>query len=736
MLLSNTNPQSRVVGHDDAVPVKWPRLIKVFEEHGWRLDRISGSHFIFVKSGHRSIPLAFHGNRSLTKKYVKLVLKQADIVGDVVAEDEESYEDATPQVMDVTDPPNEGAAAVRLTKRVVPIPDSKCLTHTTSLDKDEWRKQHQTQRVEVSKEILRRESLLESVQCLVAEGNFAQALASIESEKLDLVDTSDKNYEEFSSNLFFFKIIAKMELALSYPLNSPQQREGIIATLNLSSRYMEAVRDRRHQARELAMGLQARVMKLYVQEATEASRKCMAVILRRDLPTNHALLDFFPNEGVSSSREFVFSQLDVMLECLHFIVSMYKLVLSQPFDSVKTVELAEEVEVATLVSPCITRMLLLFSMENFDAATQAADSLLFVAEHFQEGITMIWPFGPRKAWITKSLIISISEHVKALAPVYHFAKEELKWSRLAGVVARCNEAEDVEELETRFRRGAFCLSSALTFTQRALDVMATHRNGTEELIVSTSTRTFMFDSLLDPIELLGASVDEFMATDPVGMKLNEVKKWISTPGHEHIDVYIKKHQGPCNLREFRTGKYDHLRRQLLLILRYLHQISDVYATYCDHLDTESRKEMEGNKIYTKHRFERINSIRYDLVFLFSILFDNASQTTAWMFAYKALVIFSSDLDVSHRFHTETPSKLRGPCETKEEMYELGVWAFDHAFKTYSPLFLRRYVIETEARRLCVIRGIIGPFPSSFMPDHQGEALEAMAFSLLSQVLKR
>ena len=495
--------------------------------------RISGSHFIFVKRGHHSIPLAFHGDKSLTKKYAKLVLKQAGIVvGDVVAEDEASYQAAiTEEVMDATGPPNEVAAAETTTKRVVPIPDSKCLTQSTALDKAEWTKQRQTQRVEDSNEMLRLESLFESVQCSIAIGDFSKALASIESEKLGIVGTSDQIYE-VSSNLFFFKIIAKMELALSHPLISPQQREGILSTLELSSRYMEAVRDRRQEARELAMGLQARVMKLYVQEATEASKKYMAVVLPLDLPSNHPLLGLFPKEGVSSSKEFVYSQLDVMLECLHFIVAMYKLVLSQPFDSVKTVNLGKEIELATLISPCIRRMLVLFDMENFDDATEAANSLLFVAEHFRKGIdmgTMISrPFAPKKAWMTRSLIISISEHVKALAPVYRFAKEELKWSRLAGVLVRY----DTDDIATRFRRGGFCLSSALTFKQRALDVMTTNRNGTEELVVSNSTRTFMFDSLLDPIELLGASLDEFMATDPVGMKLMEVYKSFPKTGHD------------------------------------------------------------------------------------------------------------------------------------------------------------------------------------------------------------
>lgn len=55
------------------------QLRKQLEEHGWRLDRISGSHHIMVREGRRSIPIPVHGSADLPKGLVNAILKQAGI---------------------------------------------------------------------------------------------------------------------------------------------------------------------------------------------------------------------------------------------------------------------------------------------------------------------------------------------------------------------------------------------------------------------------------------------------------------------------------------------------------------------------------------------------------------------------------------------------------------------------------------------------------------------------------
>ena len=57
-------------------------LRKLMERHGWRLDRISGSHHIMVKDGCRSIPVPIHASSELPKGLQRAILKQAKIEED------------------------------------------------------------------------------------------------------------------------------------------------------------------------------------------------------------------------------------------------------------------------------------------------------------------------------------------------------------------------------------------------------------------------------------------------------------------------------------------------------------------------------------------------------------------------------------------------------------------------------------------------------------------------------
>jgi predicted RNA binding protein YcfA (HicA-like mRNA interferase family) len=56
-------------------------IAKIFEEHGWVLDRIKGSHHTYVKEGCRPIPIPFHGGNSDLGILGKRILKEAGITG-------------------------------------------------------------------------------------------------------------------------------------------------------------------------------------------------------------------------------------------------------------------------------------------------------------------------------------------------------------------------------------------------------------------------------------------------------------------------------------------------------------------------------------------------------------------------------------------------------------------------------------------------------------------------------
>jgi predicted RNA binding protein YcfA (HicA-like mRNA interferase family) len=54
-------------------------LANLLRQNEWVLNRINGSHHIFVKKNKRSIPVPIHGSKDLPKGLVKAILKQAEI---------------------------------------------------------------------------------------------------------------------------------------------------------------------------------------------------------------------------------------------------------------------------------------------------------------------------------------------------------------------------------------------------------------------------------------------------------------------------------------------------------------------------------------------------------------------------------------------------------------------------------------------------------------------------------
>ncbi|MCL2181697.1 MAG: type II toxin-antitoxin system HicA family toxin [Treponema sp.] len=54
------------------------QLIDILKANGWTLNRINGSHHIFVKEGYRSIPVPLHGNKDIGY-LAKRILKEAGI---------------------------------------------------------------------------------------------------------------------------------------------------------------------------------------------------------------------------------------------------------------------------------------------------------------------------------------------------------------------------------------------------------------------------------------------------------------------------------------------------------------------------------------------------------------------------------------------------------------------------------------------------------------------------------
>lgn len=53
-------------------------LVKLLMRHGWKLDRIQGSHHIVAK-GEKTITVPVHGNHDLKPGLLNAILKQAGL---------------------------------------------------------------------------------------------------------------------------------------------------------------------------------------------------------------------------------------------------------------------------------------------------------------------------------------------------------------------------------------------------------------------------------------------------------------------------------------------------------------------------------------------------------------------------------------------------------------------------------------------------------------------------------
>ena len=57
-------------------------IMKHLKQHGWILDRIKGSHHIFIK-GNKTIPVPVHGSKDIPIGTVKSIFRLAEIEGEI-----------------------------------------------------------------------------------------------------------------------------------------------------------------------------------------------------------------------------------------------------------------------------------------------------------------------------------------------------------------------------------------------------------------------------------------------------------------------------------------------------------------------------------------------------------------------------------------------------------------------------------------------------------------------------
>ena len=62
--------------------VSGKEFCRALEKAGWVLDRVSGSHHIYVKVGRPAVSIPVHGNQSLGKGLQRALMKFAGLTDD------------------------------------------------------------------------------------------------------------------------------------------------------------------------------------------------------------------------------------------------------------------------------------------------------------------------------------------------------------------------------------------------------------------------------------------------------------------------------------------------------------------------------------------------------------------------------------------------------------------------------------------------------------------------------
>jgi carbonic anhydrase len=169
------------------------------------------------------------------------------------------------------------------------------------------------------------------------------------------------------------------------------------------------------------------------------------------------------------------------------------------------------------------------------------------------------------------------------------------------------------------------------------------------------------------------------------------------------------------------------------------KLTNLYDSYFDCLDEEFRSQFDIN---SKFRYKFIISTRYDLLNLFTIVFDEASIEKLMIFRQVSVLL--SHLDIAKGFHTDLTPELRDDYQSPAEVLGEGRWSFNCVVQTMVPRFLEKYAIEEETKRLYVVDHLgCGTLKhGNDTPTELGNfgldictSIEPIAFALVSQLVQ-
>ena len=698
------------------LPKRWVHLKKALERDEWKLNRISGSHHIFVKPGHRCIPVAFHGG-TISPRYARLVLRQAGL-------DAQEY-----GILDVSSLEVEESIVtkdaegtfIQTKQKIFFCQESKPMTKVDV--SESIRKEREIEHcgqvfkkigLERQKEFQRldgqRNKLLEDIQGLIASKEYNQALEMMSDTEMEEFGSSSELYE-FNCNILFYRVVALGEFALSsLGFNSAEQQQSLNQALDFAATAIKCSLESRSAVRDLAKKLQQRITTRYLEGLIQVH--------------NAYICKEYPSEGEEkASKSEIYSLMDDVVKGFEFIVSISDRC-EIPFCE-DVLDVCNRTQLVSLADVCVRKMLISFDTSEFDKALRLSETISTLAQGNKDAINLhhhaIRCFFPPYTWRTFEVYDGIARFVKDLTPAYQFAKIRLNWQRLAGVICANDEPRvpPVDSLK---------VEDILSFIDLICSLLERSMCYIKHLVVSNMTRIFLLDTFYDPIQMAKFAMNKSLFGSNMSQKILPIMKEMMKNENYQDEFAVKL----WNLTEFKKAKYDDFRVkvvQLSIKVSHLGVLFDTLLSFDSSTKDKVLNSNNDNTMHTTFRFSVLPKVIQSCIILMKILFA-ADDSSAHLL--QQLIIIDLDLHDAENFFLVVDNKrvisehVPQTYTSPEMVRSCGRWSFHIVFNVFARKLLSKYAIGKERQKLIVIDRVAKePILEYFAPSVEALALDTI-----------
>ena len=187
--------------------------------------------------------------------------------------------------------------------------------------------------------------------------------------------------------------------------------------------------------------------------------------------------------------------------------------------------------------------------------------------------------------------------------------------------------------------------------------------------------------------------------------------------------------------EFRRSKYDALRSRLIHLSMSILRIACVWDNMVS-VDPYAKEQIYENKVLVYSRLYILPEILMESIFLMKVIFgpDHISLLL------RQLLVVQVDLDIADNYYTRLGFEScaivgdipwAGRLNSPEQVRALGFWSFTLVFDIVGRMFLRKFVVGGERRKLHVIDAIASTSMLDVTPKQE---VENLAFDVANQLL--